>query len=712
MQIMRYSLKHHLSRLQRTLLLLIPLLCLASAGSTHAAEESPASPLCPVTSITLAKTLQTTIFNRVAVVPFQADDPQLAADISHAFYTALEKTRKYELIPAADVSNRLAADSGQPAATDLQQAITLGRALKARGVIYGSLLPDRLYPLQNRGTIASLAFNVHMIDAQTGRTCWTINVVCRGEKQHAPLNREQLDRIMQENLQQLIAAQVDTGDIFSTRLVQPTVISTRGELRKVRVILQPDPPHVYTAYQLLSAERPDDVFIARTAPVNNDHAPIILEDPDLKDGKSYYYTVIGLTDDGLANVPAPPFSVTTSGAPTPLDSLQASGNNLRHIHLLWAPSQDPNVIGYTIYRSNTPDGPFTKIAEINDREQQNFTDYGTAESETYGSLADDSRYYYTIRTRNRFGIESSDAPVASAQTKGAPLPPTQVQAIENQAKKIPLLWTAGEDPDIRGYTIFRSEREQGPFQLIDVVHDRETQEYTDTGSRNTPLADNTTYFYRIRSVNMVDVSSKDSDTVSATTKAVPAAVHGVRVSSNLFRKVTLHWPPEAETDIKEYEIFRGETPDELRMIAKVSAPATSYTDSDLRDGSTYWYQLRAIDQNRLKGAFFSPISASTKPPPTAPTGLSAELVQSQPAIMLRWKANPEKDIHHYEVYSVGFMTTKIGDVRETFFMYTDELDPGDEYRFQVRAVDNDGLMGSFSRPVMIRIPMTKNSAKE
>ncbi|RLD16622.1 hypothetical protein DRI50_01390 [candidate division KSB1 bacterium] len=38
-----------------------------------------------------------------------------------------------------------------------------------------------------------------------------------------------------------------------------------------------------------------------------------------------------------------------------MDSLQASGNNLRHIRLFWTPSQDPNVTGYVIYRSTSPD---------------------------------------------------------------------------------------------------------------------------------------------------------------------------------------------------------------------------------------------------------------------------------------------------------------------------------------------------------------------
>lgn len=678
------------------------LFCVLLAGTAVAAETDTAAPLCPGITVTLAPALRTIIFNTVAVLPFQADDPQLAADLSDSFYTALAQTGKYNLLPASSVTDWLEINRNQLKKMDLQQqVVALARTLKTRGVIHATLVPRRQAPLTNKGSISSLAFNIRMTDARTGETAWTLRVVCEAKIQSRELNKQQILRIMDESLQKLISEMVAEGDIFSPQLPKPRVISTRGGLRKVRVILQPDPPNTYAAYQLLSAKDPKGTFTARTAPVINDHVPIILEDTDLEDGKSYSYTVIGLAKTGLANVPAPPFSVTTSGAPKPLDALQASGNSLRHIRLFWTPSQDPNVTGYNIYRSTSPEGPFEKIAAINDRKQQSFIDYGTGRSNSYGDLADDSLYYYTLHTKNKLDVESKNTPIVSARTKGAPLPPTEVRAIEKQPKKIPLFWTPGEDPDIRGYAIFRSTSEQGECQQIDFVRGRETQEYTDSGSGNSPLADNTTYFYQLRSVNVLDISSKDSDTISATTKPAPLALDGIWVTNNQFRHVKLQWQPNPENDIVAYEIFRGETGDDLRRIATVKTPDTSYTDSGLRDGSTYWYQVRAIDSDQLQGALISPVTATTKPRPAAPSGLSAKLTPQ--GIMLQWHDNPEKDIDHFEIYTMGFLTTKIGETQTTTFLYGDELDPDSEYRFQVRAVDSDGLTGGYSQPVSIRI---------
>ena len=689
--------------LQRSLFLLFLLLCTLQS-STGAAEPVPTAISCPRINVHLALNLRTTLFGNVALLPLQADDPQLSATITRGFYDALDQIGKYRLLPPATAADPGHDASGKAAAADpQQQVLNFGRAVKARGVIHGTVRSARKKSLDSTTPADSgLFFSIKMTDTRTGTTAWSLSGTCRGGGSNRQLNPETARRLMEPPVDKLLRAMVDAGDIFSPLLPAPTVISTRGELRRTRIILQPDPPYTYAAYQLLGSETADGVFTVRSPAVANDTAPIVLEDTDLLDGKKYYYTVIGLTKSGLANIPAPPFTVTTSGAPTPLAALQASGSNLRSIRLFWAPSQDPNVTGYVLYRSRTATGPFEKIADITDREQQSYIDYGAGKKYTYGSLADDTQYFYTLRTRNRLDTESEATPVVSARTKGNPMPPTEIRAIERQPRKIPLFWAPGQDPDIRGYAILRSNTSSGPFAQIDFVRGRETQEYTDTGSWSTPLKDDFTYFYRLRSVNVLDMSSVESETVSAVTKAAPAPVRQLRTTDNLFRAVSLQWQANPENDIISYEIFRGETGDDLRRTATVAAPQTSYTDKGLRDGSTYWYQLRAVDADQLKSALTAPVTATTKPKPTAPSGLTIQ--RSEQGIILQWRPNPEQDIDHYEIYSMGFLGTEAGSSDSTRFVYTDELEPGSEYRFRIRAVNTDGMTGSFSQPVSIRIP--------
>ena len=685
---------------RKVLILCLLVLCIFP-GSTYASAGTDETGLSPRTTAVLAPNLRAVLFDKVALLPFLVDDPQLTDTLTSSFFTALSETKKYDLLPLDTVTGWQHARNVSD--TTLQEmAVTFGRTLKARGVISADIHIKQTRSLQTGKPVSSLVMKIRMTDTQTGKTAWTLHIKSNGPWLIRQLNMTQAKSIMRESLQILLRKMVQEGDIFSPLLPAPMVISSKGDLRKIRVILQPDPQYLYEAYQLLTSDNERGVFIPHAAPVKNSRSSIVLEETGLKDGRRYFCTVIGLTRKGLANIPRHPFMLTTSGAPAPLPSLQASGNNLRHIQLLWPPSQDPHVTGYSLYRSTTQDGPFLKIADITDRNQQSFTDYGQNRSNYYGSLADNTRYFYTIRTRNKYNIESKGAPVVSAKTKGAPLPPTEIRAIGNQPGKIPLFWVPGEDPDIKGYAIYRNENNQGIFQQIDFVSGRDTQSYTDTGSWLRALKNNHTYSYQIRSVNVLDLSSKASTTVSATTKPAPTAVQKIHASQNVFRQVRLQWQPNPENDIVGYVVYRGQTRDDLKRIAEVDAAQTDYTDNELRDGSTYWFQVQAIDSDKLKGDLAPPVSATTKPGPRAPSGVQARITPR--GILLKWQKGHEKDIDHYEISTPGFLASKLGETSNNAFLYKIQPTQGKTYKFLIRTVDKDGLASNFSRQITIHIP--------
>ena len=685
---------------RKVLILCLLVLCFFP-GTTAASAGTDETGFSTRATAVLAPNLRAVLFDKVALLPFLVDDPQLTNTLTSSFFSALSETKKYDLLPLDTVTGwqhvRNVSD------TALQKmAVTFGRTLKARGVISADIHIKQPPSLQTGKPASSLVMKIRMTDTKTGKTAWTLRIKSTGPWTIRRLNMTQAKSIMAKSLQILLGKMVQEGDIFSPLLPAPTVISAKGDLRKIRVILQPDPPYIYEAYQLLTADNERGVFIPHAAPVQNIRSSIVLEETGLKDGQRYFCTVIGLTRKGLANIPRRPFVVTTSGAPAPLPSLQASGNNLRHIQLLWPPSQDPHVTGYSLYRSTKQNGPFLKIADITDRNQQSFTDYGQSRSNYYGSLADNTRYFYTIRTRNKYNIESKGAPVVSAKTKGAPLPPTEIRAIGNQPGKIPLFWVPGEDPDIKGYAIYRNENSQGLFEQIDFVSGRDAQSYTDTGSWLRALKNNHTYSYQIRSVNVLDLSSKASTTVSATTKPAPAAVRGIHASQNVFRQVRLQWQPNPENDIVGYVIYRGQARDDLKRIAEVDADQTDFTDNELRDGSTYWYQVQAIDSDKLKGDLAPPVSATTKRRPRAPSGVQARITPQ--GILLKWQKGHEKDIDHYEISTPGFLASKLGETSNNIFLYKIQPRQGKTYKFLIRTVDKDGLASNFSRQITIHIP--------
>jgi len=627
-----------------------------------------------------------TIYNRVALLPTGVVD---GSSLPKSLAEALAGLDRYRLLP---LDRTLAAwRTKRPRGRKvnlIQTARETGLDLGAGAVI--------LLEQPETGPGAPSCISLTMIDCRDGKRVWQLRFTLAENQDPA--------RRIERAMDVLSRAMVKQGDIFSVTLPAPRILSARGGIRSVRILVRPDPVRVFSAYRILRADNPDGPFVPAGPPVRT-HVPLTLTDKNLDDATTYYYTVIGINEHGFANVPAPPFAVTTTGPPEPVQGLRAVSGGLRHVQLFWQPSQDPVVTGYVILRRDTPDSPLTKIAEIQGREAQSYLDRGQPPVfHRFGVLADGHRYSYTIRARNIVGLESRDSAEVSALTRPRPDPPTGLQAIGGQPRRVTLAWNPAADPDVVSYNIYRSGPEPDDWKQIDEIRGRENTQYVDQGSWDRPLADAATYRYRLRAKNVVGALSDPSTEARALTKAAPAMVRGIRAESGLFRRIVLRWQDNPEPDIDHYEIFRGED-DSLveNLLARVEPDTVTYTDTPVSDGRTWWYRVRAVDRDGLAGPLSRPVRATSKSPPSRPAGLRAHPLPDG-GVRLTWTANPESDIDHYQVESGGFLTRILGRPTKTEFLHTREDDPGSERQFRVRAVDKDGLVSEPSETVTVIIP--------
>ena len=696
----------HFSCFSKPFFLLLAVLSLCIPLQASAAKNTGENPE-PVIIAKVNPLARLTIYKKIAILPVLVDGKETHPLLTNTLYQSLLELQKYRIAPLEPAgtwfANNFPPDDTFSRANLAQQA---GTALQTNAVLVSEVhhkihSGELIIGHEKSPPVTSCTFT--LFDTKNGTIIWNLTISREDPEPGSAQSLEHITATMQQAMTALRREMVQQGDIFSPQLPRPEVLSSQGGIRSVRIVLQPDPPHIFSRYQLLRAENADATFSAVGIPTTNE-APVILADTDLADATSYYYTVIGLTKDGFANIPAPPFKIETTGPPAPVSNLRAGGASLRHIQLFWDPSQDPTVDGYLIFRSLQAEGDFEQIAEINGREKQTYIDKGQASGfSRYGDLADNTDYYYTIRTRNVVGTESSDSPIIKATTKGAPEPPTNIQAIDRQPKKLPLAWTAATNPEITGYAIYRATSPDGPFEQIDYVNGREKQQYVDDGNWDFPLTNDTTYWYRIRSVNVVEVQSVDSTTVSATTKAAPKAVTGVTAQSGQFRRITLNWQPGVEPDIQAYEVFRGGVENNITTkVRSIQPELTAYTDTSLADSRTYWYQIRAIDKDDLAGERSEIIQATTKHPPRQPTGVRGTVIKDE--IRLSWQPNPEQDIDHYEISTTGFLAGPIGESEAPHYAFPQEEKSGAELYFQVRAVDKDGLKSEYSESVLVIIP--------
>lgn len=675
--------------------------------TTNALAEDTSAPEKQVsTSADVSPLAKTVIFNSVAILPFKESDKSINLELTEVFQQALDDTKKYALVPQRKVQRWLhSRPKDSIDNTDAEKIYQAGKALVCRGIITGALSREKIIVKEKEKYRIDRVYRavLEMTDIQTKNIVWslTASTVQRPGASKNPVDHLKVP--LKQGLQLLVKKMVEQGDIFSTRLPQPQVLSKQGKIRATRIVIQPEPPHIHLAYQLFRSSGKETYFTTVGSPQPNDKAPLTLDDSELKDDKTYYYSVIGFNQDGLASVPALPFPVTTTGPPATVSGFQATGNGLRQIHLSWEASQDPNVNGYTLYRSTEKNGPFETIASIAERDAQSYLDRGPAKNyEKYGKLQDNTTYYYSISSKNMVDVESPRSILVSAATKGAPIPPQNFIGTTGQPRRIPLSWDQSADPHVKGYAVYRAENKEGPFERIDFIHGKLTQEYIDNGDWNGPLKNNTIYYYKINAVNVVDIHSPESTTVAAITKPAPSTLPKVQALGGLFQRIEISWPHGKEQDITQYEVFRGNLAGEVsEKIAIVDSPTTAFLDTNLADGRTYWYSVRAIDRDRLKGEFSVPVSAITKPRPHRPENLKGKITGKK--IILEWAKNREKDIVHYQVYSSGFLGTERGTTVENHFTLTEEVSPGEEYTFSVRAIDKDGLISDFSQPVTLKI---------
>jgi fibronectin type 3 domain-containing protein len=206
--------------------------------------------------------------------------------------------------------------------------------------------------------------------------------------------------------------------------------------------------------------------------------------------------------------------------------------------------------------------------------------------------------------------------------------------------------------------------------------------FTDTG-----LTDGTAYYYQVAAVN-AGVTSARSSEVSATPRVQPPL--GLTVAPGN-TKITLTWTTSAGAT--SYNVYRGtSTGGEGANPIASGVTSTSFTDIGLTNGTTYYYQVTAVNAGG-ESSRSAEVSAAPVGPPSAPTGVAATGGNTQ--IRLTWTAPP--GAASYNVYrgttpggegaspvATGITTTSFIDMG---------LTDGATYYYRVTAVNAGGEGG-------------------
>jgi autotransporter-associated beta strand protein len=312
-------------------------------------------------------------------------------------------------------------------------------------------------------------------------------------------------------------------------------------------------------------------------------------DTNVVNGTAYYYVVRAVNTAGSStNSPeaaATPSAGIAAAAPASPTGLTVGSATHQSVTLNWNAVSNANF--YTIYRStlfNNGGGASNVLGTIvlaNNVTNATYTD---------ASPTDNSIYRYAVAATGAGGTSTNSLPAVAVPKPAPPALPAGSLYITstintNPAQVDTLTWNpvAGAI----GYAVYFSTSSGGPYTFLQSVS---TTTYSIGG-----LGTNQIYYYRVVALNAAGVSANANDSVNPK-QAAPASL---TATANTNLSITLSWP--ATAGATNYTVKRGTSVAGETFTVVSGYTGTSYTNSGLVNGTTYYYVVTATGSGGASG---------------------------------------------------------------------------------------------------------------
>ena len=255
---------------------------------------------------------------------------------------------------------------------------------------------------------------------------------------------------------------------------------------------------------------------------------------------------------------------------TSITAVKATGST--SVRLEWKAVDGAS--GYQIYRSTSKDSGYKKVGQVKGKNTKKYEDKTLEAGKTY---------YYQVRAYKSNSAKNGVASFSKAQKAWTIKQVVFSQITSDSKNQVTLGWK--KVSKAQGYDIYRSDKSNSGFEKIASISSRSTLTYTDKGVKS-----GNTYYYKIAATYKIKGSAGRGSYSKVTEVAVlkQGSISSITLGDN--NVLNISWNSVANAS--GYELA-GAVSEKGTYTTLQTSGATSFTHSNLVQGTTYYYKVRA-----------------------------------------------------------------------------------------------------------------------
>jgi len=296
----------------------------------------------------------------------------------------------------------------------------------------------------------------------------------------------------------------------------------------------------------------------------------------------------------------------------------------------------PDLKGFIVARSDKNEGDFKVLhSGILSKETRTFTDT---------SFIPGQANYYVVQAIDTANNISSSFPVSvTLLDTTPPAKPVFLTGTVDSLGVVTLSVEKNKEKDLMGYRLFKANEDEHEFSAIyeGFINSDSTNQEVQTVFKDTVTLNSLTPFiyYKVKALDFNYNQSEYSDVIKITRPdTVPPSTpvfKDVIVNEN---SVELYFALSESIDVIRHTLYRKTSMDaKWDSLTNISSDQTGYTDKNVKQGTTYYYTLRAKDNSGLYSNYAVPVSGKPYDNGVRPPIENISITKEKTNIVLTWE---------------------------------------------------------------------------